>query len=69
MAWIAGFNMATLWGIDMRAVWIGITLHGLVIGGMALLWREILGLVSSLFRKVADEVDSLEREHGLRRIA
>lgn len=69
VAWIAGFDMATLWGIDMRAEWIGITLSGLILGGMALLWRELLGLVGSLFRKVADEAASLEREHGLRRIA
>ena len=69
VAWIASFNMAALWGIDLRAGWIGITLSGLVIGGMALLWREVLGLVGSLFRKVADEAASLEREHGLHRIA
>jgi hypothetical protein len=69
IAWIAGFNMAELWSIDMRADWIGITLTGLVIGGFALFWRESLGLIGSVFRKVADEAASLEREHDLRRIA
>lgn len=28
IAWIANFNMATLWGIDFRADWIGITMTG-----------------------------------------
>lgn len=67
VAWIADFNMATLWGIDFRAEWIGITLTGLVLGGMAMLWREILSLVGGLYRKVADEAEEIERQHGLRR--
>lgn len=61
--------MATMWGIDLRADWIGVILSGLVIAGMALFWREVLGLIGSLFRKYADEAAELERQHGLRRIA
>ncbi|GIU93162.1 MAG: hypothetical protein KatS3mg011_2068 [Acidimicrobiia bacterium] len=69
VAWIAGFDMAALWGLDLRASWIGITLTGLVVGGMALFWRHFLGLLGSLFRKVADEAEEIERQHGLRRVA
>ena len=69
MAWIANYNMATMWGIDLRADWIGVTLSGLVVAGMALFWREVPGLIGSLFRKYADETAELERQHGLRRIA
>jgi hypothetical protein len=69
VAWIADFDMAAQWGIRTRASWIGITLSGLVLGGLALLWRELLGLVGSLFRKYADQAEELERQHGLRRIA
>lgn len=38
-----------------------------MVGGMAMLWRETLSLVASVYRKVADEAEELERQHGLRR--
>ena len=56
-------------GHRLRADWIGVTVSGLVVAGIALFWREVLGLIGSLFRKYADEAAELERQHGLRRIA
>ncbi len=69
LAWIADLNIFALWGIELRAEWIGITLTGLMLGGIAYFWRESLGLVASLFRKVSDEAETLERTHNLRRVA
>lgn len=69
LAWIADFDIFTEWGIDLRADWIGVTLTGLILGGVAYFWRESLGLVASLFRKVSDEAETLERTHNLSRVA
>ncbi len=68
-AWLAGFNLFQLWGIDVRAGWIGVTLSGVAMGGVAYFWREAIGLLSSLFRKYTDQAEEIERQHGLRRVA
>ncbi len=68
-AWLLDFSFFELWGIGARADWIGVTLSGLAIGGVAYFWREVIGLISSFFRKVTDQAEELERQHGLRRVA
>lgn len=69
LAWLANFNMWAQWGLEIRAAWIGVTLTGLALAGIAYFWRETLGLVGAMFRKLSDEAEELERTHGLRRVA
>ena len=68
-AWLANFDVFALWGIDLRATWISIGLTGLILGGTAYLLHEVVGLVASVFRKVADEARKFEKVHDLRRAA
>jgi hypothetical protein len=67
-AWLADFDVWQLWGMPAREDWIGVTLTGLMIGGIALAFRGVGRLLSALSRKVADEAETLE-EKSLRRVA
>ena len=69
LAWLADFDMWRLWGIAEREPWIGVTLTGLMIGGLALGFRGVAHFVSAFTRKVADEAETLEKEKNLRRVA
>jgi hypothetical protein len=68
-AWITNFNMWGLWGVAVRADWIGVTLTGLALAGLAIAWHEVLRLLSGLERKLHDEAATLEKAEGLRRVA
>ncbi len=68
-AWLADFDVFTLWGIGVRSAWIGTTLTGLAIAGTAYFWREAIGVLAGLFRKYSDEAAEMESKHGLRRVA
>jgi hypothetical protein len=68
-AWLADFNVFQHWGIEVRADWIGVTLTGLMIGGIALAYRGVGRLLSVFSRKIADEAETLEQEKSLRRVA
>lgn len=65
-AWIADLDIWRLWGIDVRAGWIGVTATGLALGGVGYVWHTTLGLFSGLQRKVNDEAASMEKTAGLR---
>jgi hypothetical protein len=52
-AWLADFDVWQLWGIPARADWIGVTLTGLMIGGIALAYCGVARLLSTISRKVA----------------
>jgi hypothetical protein len=69
LAWAADFNMWNGWELHIRAGWIGVTLTGLTLGGIAYFWDEILSFFAGLVRKYNDEADALEMERELRRIA
>jgi hypothetical protein len=69
LAWLADLNMWRAWGIDVREPWIGVTLTGLVLAGVAYFWREILGFFAGLERKYNDEAEAIEKTQGLRRVA
>jgi hypothetical protein len=69
LAWLANFNVWNLWAFNVPEDWIGVTLTGLAIGGTAVVWREVVGLLASLFRKWTDEAATLEKGQDLRRIA
>ncbi len=67
--WLAHFNLWTQWHIPVRHDWIGVTLTGLILGGIAVFWREVVGFLASLFRKFSDEATVLEKGQGLSRVA
>lgn len=65
-AWLADLNLWELWGIAVRREWIGVTLTGLAIGGMAHVAHELLGPLAAMGRKTMDEAEVLERAEHLR---
>lgn len=69
LAWLADLNMWSLWNLHVREPWIGVTLTGLVLAGIAYFWHEILGFFAGLERKYNDEAAALEQTEGIRRIA
>ena len=68
-AWLADFDVFELWGIGVREPWIGITLTGLMIGGLGLVYRSVAHLAGMFARKVGDEAETIEKEKNLRRVA
>jgi hypothetical protein len=68
-AWLADFNAFNLWGTDVRADWIGVTLTGAMIGGLGLVCRGLGHLAGELTRMMTDEADTIEKEKGLKRVA
>ena len=69
LAWLADLNMWALWGVHVRESWIGVTLTGLALAGVAYFWTEILGFFRGLERKYNDEAAALEKNQGLRQVA
>lgn len=65
VAWLADFDAWTAWGIPVREPWVGIVLTGLGIGGLALVWGELLGVIHGQARKSNDEAELLERDRRL----
>ena len=68
LAWLADLNAWKLWGLSVRWDWIGVTLTGLLLGGLAHFWHEFLGFLSGLERKYNDEAAALEKTQDLRRV-
>ena len=69
LAWLADLNMWTGWSIGhLRYDWVGVTLTGVALGGVALLAHAVLGFFSGLYRKFNDEAEQIERTE-LRRVA
>jgi hypothetical protein len=60
-AWATGFNLWSLWGISSRTGWLGTTLTGVILGGIAYAWHEVLSLFSGVSRKVTDEAATMEQ--------
>jgi hypothetical protein len=69
LAWVADLNMWSLWELPVRDTWIGVTITGVALAGIALFWHHILGYVAGLERKHNDEAAALEKTEGLRRVA
>jgi hypothetical protein len=69
LAWLADLNMWRLWHLHVREPWIGVTLTGLALAGIAYFWHEILGFFRGLERKYNDEAAALEKSEGIRRVA
>jgi len=69
VAWLANVDVWRLWSLpDLRYGWVGLTLTGLALGGVAVLWDGVIGLFLGLHRKVEDEAQTLE-ERDLKRVA
>ena len=60
-AWVVGFDLWAQWGMDSRAGWLGTTLTGIILGGIAYAWHVILTLFSGVSRKVTDEAATMEQ--------
>jgi len=60
ITWAADYSMFASWGVAFRQAWMGPVGTGLAIGGLAVAWDEILRLVASFTRHVADEAREIE---------
>jgi hypothetical protein len=47
LTWATDYSVFAGWGIRFRSLWMGPVATGLVIGGIALVWREVLELLSA----------------------
>ena len=68
-AWLIDLDVFNLLIIATRDSAIGVTMTGLMIGGAAYFWQEILGFFTGLTRKLGDEAATLEKSEQLRRVA
>jgi hypothetical protein len=68
-AWIAGLDVWRLWHLPVRWGWVGTTLTGVMLAGLAMVWHELLGLFGGLGRKYQDEAARIEKTEGLRPVA
>jgi hypothetical protein len=60
LAWIVNFDIFRDWGLDARAGWLGVTMTGIILGGIADFWHFMLGLFSEVMRKVKGEARQME---------
>ncbi len=60
LTWAADYSMLASWGIGFRSAWMGPVATGLVIGGVAALWHELLEVISSYARRVQDQATEIE---------
>ena len=45
--WVTDYSIFGAWSIQFRSLWMGTVGTGLVIGGVAAVWHEILGVMSA----------------------
>ncbi len=68
-AWIANLNLWTGFSVgQLRADWIGVTITGLALGGIAFFFDAVIGLFAGLDRKIEDQATQLEHS-DLKRVA
>jgi hypothetical protein len=58
---ILDYSVFAGWGVALRDTWMGPVWTGLIIGGMAYVWHEFLGLIEGYGRRQRDEALELER--------
>lgn len=68
-AWLINLNVFSAWSIPVRNSEIAVTVTGILLGGAAYFWREILGLFTGLYRKFTDQARTIEHSEHLRRVA
>ncbi|MGH2577363.1 MAG: hypothetical protein ACRDG9_06390 [Actinomycetota bacterium] len=67
IAWAADLSMFAGFGIGLRTPWMGAVATGLVIGGLACAWHEVLKALASHAGRVNDQ--ATESETGIPRAA
>lgn len=60
LTWLTDYSIFAGWEIAFREAWMGPVVTGLVIGGTATVWHEILGVISSYGRRVQDQATEIE---------
>lgn len=60
ITWAADYSMFEAWSMELRVLWMGPVGTGLVVGGLAALWHEVLDVASSFARRVHDEATEIE---------
>lgn len=60
IAWATDYSMFASWGITFRQVWMELVGTGLVIGGVAAVWHEVLDVASEYARRVHDQAAEIE---------
>lgn len=68
-AWLIDLDLFAVLDVATRDSAIGVTLTGLMIGGAAYFWQEILAFFTGLARKLGDEAATLEKSEHLHRVA
>ena len=46
-AWALDYSLLAGWGIQVREAWMGLVATGLIIAGMASVWRSVLGTLGA----------------------
>ncbi len=67
IVWAADLSMFAGFGIDLRTPWMGVVITGLVIGGLACAWHEVLKAVATHAGTVNDQ--ATVSESGIPRAA
>lgn len=62
--WVTDYSMFAGWGVHFRSLWMGPVATGLVVGGIAALWHDAVGLITSYARRSFDEATEIERRIG-----
>jgi hypothetical protein len=60
VAWTTDHSLFAGWGIQFRDLWMGPVATGLVIGGLAAAWHEVLDVLSSYARRSRVEAGETE---------
>jgi hypothetical protein len=68
-AWLINLDLFSVLAVATRGSAIGVTVTGLMIGGAAYLWQQVLGFFAGLTRKLGDEAARLEKAEQPRRVA
>lgn len=58
---ILDYSVFAGWGVGLRDTWMGPFWTGLMVGGMAFVWHELLGLLEGYGRRSRDEALEIER--------
>jgi hypothetical protein len=58
--WVTDYSIFGAWGIQFRELWMGTVGTGLVIGGVAAVWHEILRVMSAYAERYRSRTPEVE---------